>query len=601
MKRRLSIALLALITVFSLACPGQVMADSRRVVTLGADLSNEQEKMMLKYFGIRDRSSVEILTITNDDEREHLSSFVPLEQIGTHTYSCAYVCPTRSGGIRVKTANLSWVTSNMIATTLSTSGIRNCDVIAASPFRVSGTGALTGVMMAYEEASGTVLDEDKKKLATEELIITGELAEEIGQVEAVEIVNEIKIQIIENEVVDDDEVEDIVDEVIEKYQSSNDQVPAVGERKEIDKEKLVELAKGIAAEDFEYEAVKDTLERVEENVKQEDAADTVTDAEPEEDEPSVSEQEEIAEDSILNDTNDSALGDDVISDSTDQEDNLPAPAAAEPEEDQDSAAAAEPEEQDSAAAAEPEKDQDSAAPAESEKDQDSAAPADQEESPEGDKSEAVMEAKGEILSSGAVEGILEILVEAENVVPVSGTVTITDTEEMEIDLSDSAKVIAAPAEAADPAADPTADPEASESTVGTRFLIITGRNEDMYFNEERSIHVDLVAENADGQQFHAVADQVFAAESFGVSLQLSDASELAVGEVVNCILYSEETEGTVAVKIDGEEQQVIDLAENTREFSLTVPETGKAVVEIIRFNAEGEQVQAAELELFAGN
>ena len=265
MKRRLSIALLALITVFSLACPGQVMADSRRVVTLGADLSNEQEKMMLKYFGIRDRSSVEILTITNDDEREHLSSFVPLEQIGTHTYSCAYVCPTRSGGIRVKTANLSWVTSNMIATTLSTSGIRNCDVIAASPFRVSGTGALTGVMMAYEEASGTVLDEDKKKLATEELIITGELAEEIGQVEAVEIVNEIKIQIIENEVVDDDEVEDIVDEVIEKYQSSNDQVPAVGERKEIDKEKLVELAKGIAAEDFEYEAVKDTLERVEEN------------------------------------------------------------------------------------------------------------------------------------------------------------------------------------------------------------------------------------------------------------------------------------------------------------------------------------------------
>ena len=601
MKRRLSIALLALITVFSLACPGQVMADSRRVVTLGADLSNEQEKMMLKYFGIRDRSSVEILTITNDDEREHLSSFVPLEQIGTHTYSCAYVCPTRSGGIRVKTANLSWVTSNMIATTLSTSGIRNCDVIAASPFRVSGTGALTGVMMAYEEASGTVLDEDKKKLATEELIITGELAEEIGQVEAVEIVNEIKIQIIENEVVDDDEVEDIVDEVIEKYQSSNDQVPAVGERKEIDKEKLVELAKGIAAEDFEYEAVKDTLERVEENVKQEDAADTVTDAEPEEDEPSVSEQEEIAEDSILNDTNDSALGDDVISDSTDQEDNLPAPAAAEPEEDQDSAAAAEPEEQDSAAAAEPEKDQDSAAPAESEKDQDSAAPADQEESPEGDKSEAVMEAKGEILSSGAVEGILEILVEAENVVPVSGTVTIADTEEMEIDLSDSAKVIAAPAEAADPAADPTADPEASESTVGTRFLIITGRNEDMYFNEERSIHVDLVAENADGQQFHAVADQVFAAESFGVSLQLSDASELAVGEVVNCILYSEETEGTVAVKIDGEEQQVIDLAENTREFSLTVPETGKAVVEIIRFNAEGEQVQAAELELFAGN
>ena len=605
MKRRLSIALLALITVFSLACPGQVMADSRRVVTLGADLSEKQEKMMLKYFGIRDRSSVEILTITNDDEREHLGSFVPLEQIGTHTYSCAYVCPTNSGGIRVKTANLSWVTSNMIATTLSTSGIRNCDVIAASPFRVSGTGALTGVMMAYEEASGTRLDEDKKKLATEELIVTGELADVIGQAEAVEIVNEIKIQIIENEVVDDEEVEAIVEEAIENYQRNNEEISAVGAGSEIDKEKLVELAKGIAAEDFEYEAVKDTLERVEENVKQEEAADTVTDAEPEEDEPSVSEPEEIAEDSILNNTNVSALGDDVISDSTDKEDNLPAPAAVEPEEDQDSAAGAEPEEdQDSAAGAEPEKDQDSASGAEPEEDQDSAVgtdAAEQKESPEGDKSDAVMEVKGEILSSGAVEGILEILVEAENVVPVSGTVTITDTEEMEIDLSDPAKVIAAPAEAADPAADPTADPEASELTAGTRFLIITGRNEDMYFTGERSIHVDLVAENADGQQFHTVADQVFAAESFGVSLKLSDASELAEGETVNCILYAEETEGTVAVKVDGEEQQVIDLAESTREFSLTVPETGKAVVEIIHLNADGEQVHAVNLELFAEN
>ena len=58
-----------------------------------------------------------------------------------------YVEPTKKGnGINVKTANLTWVTSAMIATTLSTAGIENANVIAAAPFPVSGTGALTGVM-----------------------------------------------------------------------------------------------------------------------------------------------------------------------------------------------------------------------------------------------------------------------------------------------------------------------------------------------------------------------------------------------------------------------------------------------------------------------
>ena len=111
-----------------------VMADSRRVVTLGADLSEQQQQMVLNYFGVT-KDEVEILTINNQDERDHLSAYVPLEQIGTRTYSCAYVSPTTSGGIQVKTANLDWVTCNMIATTLSTSGVVNCDVVAASPSR----------------------------------------------------------------------------------------------------------------------------------------------------------------------------------------------------------------------------------------------------------------------------------------------------------------------------------------------------------------------------------------------------------------------------------------------------------------------------------
>ena len=186
-------------------------ADSRKVVTLGADLTDQQKQIVMNYFGVTS-DQVDILTITNQDERDHLGSYVPLEQIGTHTYSCALVSPTSSGGIQVKTANLDWVTCNMIATTLSTSGVVNCDVIAAAPIRVSGTGALTGIIMAYEQASGETLNPQKKELATEELVITGQLADNVGQKEATAIVNEAKTEIISQNITDITVIQNIVNE-----------------------------------------------------------------------------------------------------------------------------------------------------------------------------------------------------------------------------------------------------------------------------------------------------------------------------------------------------------------------------------------------------
>ena len=170
-----------------------------RVVTLGADLSKEQMNTMLRYFKVN-ADEVEIMYITNEDEREHLSDYVPLSQIGTRTVSCAYVRPTNSGGIKVRTANLNWVTGNMIASTLSTSGVKNCEVIAACPFEVSGTGALTGIQMAYEKASGEKLDEEKKQIATEEIVVTGNLADEVGKNDATTVINQSKMEIIENNV-----------------------------------------------------------------------------------------------------------------------------------------------------------------------------------------------------------------------------------------------------------------------------------------------------------------------------------------------------------------------------------------------------------------
>ena len=259
MKHRLIAVFGAAVLAASALFSGTASADSRKVVTLGADLDEQQKNAILRYFGAANDPSIQILTITNQDERNHLGSYVPLEQIGTRTYSCAMVKPTNSGGIQVKTANLSWVTSNMIATTLSTSGVRNCEVLAAAPFEVSGTGALTGILMAYETAAGETLDTGKKEVATQELVTTTELADSIGQTDATKLINETKIQIISGNVVDQDDITVVVDNTIDKEGL---------ELSEQDRELLYDLLSEISRQDYEYDDMKDTLQRVEANMEQ---------------------------------------------------------------------------------------------------------------------------------------------------------------------------------------------------------------------------------------------------------------------------------------------------------------------------------------------
>ena len=279
------------------------MADSVKVVTLGADLSQDQKNTMMKYFNV-DSSQVQILTVTNQDERDHLSAYVPIEQIGTRTVSCAYVKPTQSGGIKVRTANLNWVTCNMIATSLSTSGVKSCEVVAACPFEVSGTGALTGIQMAYETATGEQLDSTKKELATEEMVVTGNLADEVGKNDATTVMNNSKMQVIKDNVQNADEIYNIVVNVAQQNNVNldSDQI-----------NKIVELLKQIAQQDYNYDDVKATLEQVDQNTSGDSGE--LGDIADEEDD-TVNAGDTADGDDILNSVDNSALGGDIVESST---------------------------------------------------------------------------------------------------------------------------------------------------------------------------------------------------------------------------------------------------------------------------------------------
>ena len=297
-----------------------VFADATKVVTLGADLSDAQKQTMMKYFNVS-ADQVQILTVTNQDEHNHLDNIAPQEQIGSHTLSCAYVKPTQSGGIKVRTANLNWVTGNMIATSLSTSGVKNCEVIAACPMEVSGTGALTGIQMAYEKASGEKLDATKTKLANQEIVTTGELADKVGKDQATTVVNQSKMDVIQNDVQNADEIQNIVINVANQNNISVSQD---------DIDKIVSLLQQIAQQGYNYDDVKQTLEQVDANTtgaSTTSAAETGDSMDEENPDDTVDvDQSTEDDDDIMNNVNSDVLGDNVIESSTEESDQEEAPA-----------------------------------------------------------------------------------------------------------------------------------------------------------------------------------------------------------------------------------------------------------------------------------
>lgn len=258
MKKRSVIVAMLCSMCLAVSTPIPAMADASKVVTLGADLTDEQKNTMMNYFKA-DASQVQVISVTNQDEHDLLGKYIPSEQIGTRTLSCAYVKPTQSGGIKVRTANLNYVTCNMIATALSTAGVTNCEVVAACPYEVSGTGALTGVMKAYESASGQELDSTKKDLAAKEVVVTGDVAQQVGQDNATNIINQAKMQIIGDNIQNADEIYNIVYNIAEQNGVSLSQ-------DEIDT--IVSLLQQIAQQNYDIQEMKKTLANIQQNLEQ---------------------------------------------------------------------------------------------------------------------------------------------------------------------------------------------------------------------------------------------------------------------------------------------------------------------------------------------
>ena len=215
MKKILSV-LLAVLCLTALATPAYAELNQSRAV-IGADLHDEQIAAVYQACGVS-RGSVIELKVTNQEERQYLEGYVDSAIIGTRSISSVYVELLPEGsGMDVTTSNITWCTPEMYISALATAGVTDAKVVVAAPFEVSGTAALTGIYKAYEDMTGKKLDDLAKLVSTQELTITGELAEEIGSMDSTAIVNDLKLMLDETAKMSDEEIRQQIIQIAATY------------------------------------------------------------------------------------------------------------------------------------------------------------------------------------------------------------------------------------------------------------------------------------------------------------------------------------------------------------------------------------------------
>lgn len=212
---------LSLLLVMTMLCAGTIQAQAAGtgVLALGADLSADQRATVLSEMGITEAeaASYETVTITNDMEHQYLDASLGASVVGTHSLSSVLLIPQESGaGLNVETHNINYCTISMYRNALLTAGVEDAKVIVAAPSPMSGTAALVGAVKAYETYSGTTVSDSVLETAADELVLTGQLSEDLDSEKISDLIAYLKQQIAENHLDDPDKLADLVRQAAEE-------------------------------------------------------------------------------------------------------------------------------------------------------------------------------------------------------------------------------------------------------------------------------------------------------------------------------------------------------------------------------------------------
>ncbi|MDO5028319.1 MAG: DUF1002 domain-containing protein [Bacillota bacterium] len=191
MKKNLK--LIIILSLILVGLGGRAYADqANSIVSLGADLSQSQKDQILEELSAEDSLIIEV---TNEEEHKYLGAYIDSNKIGSQALSNAKLVLTEEGsGLNINVSeNISYITEDMFRNALVTAGIKDADVWVTAPFKVTGTGALTGILKSYESLTGQTLSEDIKDISNQELVLTYDLSKDNKTDQVTNFMNALKV------------------------------------------------------------------------------------------------------------------------------------------------------------------------------------------------------------------------------------------------------------------------------------------------------------------------------------------------------------------------------------------------------------------------
>ena len=219
-KRKIAKVLIGVMVLSTLSVVPAYADAKQPYIALGADLKDNERATVLELLGVTeaDLDKYQVDTVTNGEEHEYLDSYLSADIIGGRALSSVKVEEKSDGtGIKVTTKNISYCTTGMYQNSLVTAGVKDADVVVAGPYNISGTAALVGTIKAYNTMTGEVLKPENVEVATNELVVTSQLGDSLGdQEKAEQLIGAVKDVIVGEQISDPDEINKTIEETATK-------------------------------------------------------------------------------------------------------------------------------------------------------------------------------------------------------------------------------------------------------------------------------------------------------------------------------------------------------------------------------------------------
>lgn len=228
------------------------------IIVYGSSLTGDQRDEVKTLFNFNKLEGAKELEVNGTDVAKYIGG-----DSNSRMFSSAKIIRKDNNHgiiVNILTAdNITQVTSDMYKNAMLTAGVEDAEVEIASPVKVSGHSALTGIYKAYD-AQGVGLDQGRMEVANDELDIATDLASRDGMSEekVTELLTEIKKAIAEQDPATKEDVERIVKEQLDKLEIK---------LSDADRQLLIDLFEKMRDLDIDFDKVKEQLEDLTSTIK----------------------------------------------------------------------------------------------------------------------------------------------------------------------------------------------------------------------------------------------------------------------------------------------------------------------------------------------